>query len=202
MIVGVSGPSASGKTTVARRLAAALVAYDPVTIASDGYYRDRSSLSEEEKAAIDYDAPDALDFDRLAADLKTLADGGAATPPQYDYVHHASIPGERTLGPSKLIIVEGILLFYPPPVAPLLDLRIFIEADREVRLARRIDRDGRERGRDRASVIRQFEATVEPGYEAYTLPTRSSADLIVDWNRYDDEAVADIVRLVTQRITG
>lgn len=193
-MLGVSGGSAAGKTTVARLLAEALEKYDPAVIGVDMYFTDQSALTPDELDKFDFDSPEALDFDLLARDLEKLKSGEPVTIPSYDYATHSSIPEATTIKPSKLIIVEGILLFHPQPIQRMLDCKIFVDADRKERLRRRVARDSEERGRSPESVIRRFRETVEPGFEKYTLPTRSDAQFTIYWNRWDFKALEALSR--------
>ncbi len=195
--MGISGGSASGKTTVARLLSERLAEFHPALIEVDRYFLDRSGLSAEERESINYDTPAALDFRQLGRDLKSLREGSQAFLPIYDYASHSSRPKADPIESSSLIIVEGILLFYPPDIQTMLDYKIFIEAEREERLRRRIARDVAERGRSSESVVRRFFDTVEPGYEKYMFPTRKTADFILDWNRRDHDAIETIARRIT-----
>ncbi len=194
--LGISGGSAAGKSTVARLLADALDEFDPAVVEVDRYFLDCSALPPNELAGIDFDSPDALDFKLLAEDLQELKSGRKIYLPDYNYATHSSKPRATPVNPSSLIIVEGILLFYPPVVQPLLDCKVFVEAGREERLRRRIARDMAERGRSRESVIRQFNETVEPGFQKYTAPTREEAEFAIDWNRWDLKAVESIAERV------
>lgn len=194
--VGVSGGSAAGKTTVAGLLARELAGLRPLVIGVDRYFLDRSGLSPEEREKVNYDVPEALDFAQLAVDLRALSVGESVMLPTYDYATHTSLPRSWQARPSGLIIVEGILLFYPEAVRPLLDFRVFVDAEREERLRRRIARDTAERGRTEESVIRWFNERVEPGFEKYTRPTRAEADAILDWNTMNYPAIDEIARRI------
>jgi uridine kinase len=142
-----------------------------------------------ERSKINYDIPSALDFDGLARDIANLKNGRSVFLPRYDYANHKSTPNADPVESAALIIVEGILLFHPAEVAPLLDFRLFVEADRDVRLKRRCARDTVERGRTQESVILQFNQTVEPAFLEYTAPTKGQADFVLDWNVKNMEAL-------------
>lgn len=195
-ILGVSGGSAAGKTTVARLLAEALAKYDPAVIGVDMYFIDQSALTPGELEKFDFDSPEALDFDLLAGDLEKLKSGEPVTIPSYDYATHASRPNATMVNPSRLVIVEGILLFHPQPIQRLLDCKIFVSADREERLRRRVARDAKERGRSPESVMQRFYDTVEPGYEKYTLPTKAGSQFTIYWNRWDFKALEALSRRI------
>jgi uridine kinase len=199
-VVGVCGGSAAGKTTVAGLLAETLADLAPVTLPVDRYYRDRSAMPPAERAKVNYDEPAALDFSLLAADLASLKAGRPVVPPVYDYARHISSPGGASVGPSPLVIVEGILLFGVPAPMAHVDFKLYVEADRSERLRRRIARDAAERGRDAASVMRQFDETVEPGFVRYIEPTRPTADTVLDWNGYDMPGIAAVADEVRRRM--
>lgn len=194
--VGVSGGSAAGKTTVAGLLARGLADLRPLVIEVDRYFLDRSGLAPEEREQVNYDVPEALDFSQLAGDLRALAHGERVMLPSYDYATHTSLPRAHPAEPSGLIIVEGILLFYPEAVRPLLDFRVFVDAESEERLRRRIARDTAERGRTEESVIRWFNERVEPGFKKYIEPTRAGADVVLDWNTMNYPAIDEIARRI------
>jgi uridine kinase len=195
-ILGVSGGSAAGKTTVAHLLADSLEKYDPAVISVDAYFSDQSSLTEDQLDKFDFDSPDALDFDLLARHLAKLKSGEQVTIPEYNYATHSSRPDGVTISPSRLIIVEGILLFYPKSIQGMLDCKIFVDADADERLRRRVARDVKERGRTSESVTERFKETVEPGFEKYTLPTRPDSQFTLSWNQWDFKALEVLSRRV------
>lgn len=174
---------------VAGLLAEELSDLDPLVIEVDRYFVDKSLVPPAKRMKINYDIPSALNFNGLARDIANLKSGRFVFLPRYDYVNHHSAPLADMVKPAPLIIVEGILLFHPEQIKPLLDFRIFVEADRDVRLKRRIARDTVERGRTRESVILQFNQTVEPSFDEYTAPTKAQADFALDWNVRDMEAL-------------
>jgi len=196
LTLGVSGGSASGKTTVACLLAEALAKYDPVVLGVDMYYTDQSALTPDEEAKYDFDSPASFDFDLLAKDIGKLKSGEPVRAPSYDYATHSSRPEAMDINPSRLIIVEGILLFYPPLIQRLLDYKIFVDSDRDERLRRRIARDTGERGCSEESVRQRFYETVEPGFEKYSLPTRSDVQFTIYWNRRDFKALGALSRRI------
>ncbi|MBI4827593.1 MAG: AAA family ATPase [Nitrospinae bacterium] len=141
VMAGVCGGSAAGKTTVAQSLASRLARFHPTVVEVDRYYYDRGALTGEQKRAINYDEPAAIEFSLLAASLVQLKQGHAVDVPVYDYATHALLARTDRLKPSRLVIVEGVLLFSDPACRALLDFTIFVQADREERLRRRIARD-------------------------------------------------------------
>lgn len=199
-VVGISGGSAAGKTMVAGLLAGALADLCPLIVGVDRYFLDRSHLPPEERAKLNYDIPSALDFAALAADLARLKNNKSVLLPVYDYANHTSHPSTDQACPAPLIIVEGILLFHSDKIKPLLDFRLYVEADRDERLRRRIARDTVERGRTKESVIRQFNDTVEPAFTKYTAPTKNQADFALDWNTINMEAIQNVAKAIRARV--
>ncbi|MCL2448020.1 MAG: uridine kinase [Polyangiaceae bacterium] len=179
MIIGIAGGTGSGKTTVARKLAAALPAGTAVVIQHDWYYRDRSQLSPAERARVNFDEPDALDNERLVTDLRALKCDAPALCPQYDFASHTRSPLPRKIEPLPVVVVEGILLFAVEAVREMFDLRLFVDTDDDIRLLRRIRRDIEERGRDIASIDAQYIATVRPMHELHVAPSRRYAHLVI-----------------------
>lgn len=174
LCIGIAGGSGAGKTTLVRRLARRFREHGVVVVAQDSYYRDRSAMSLEERPAVNYDHPDAIEVDLLVAHVQRLKRGGRVEVPCYDFVTHTRC-GTQALGPGHLVIVEGILVLCWPELRSLFDVSVFVAQTQQERLRRRIGRDGRERGRSRASVIRQFDATVRPMHDAFVEPARAYA---------------------------
>ncbi len=197
-VVGVAGGSGSGKTALCRALAGALGPERVSTLCHDAYYRDRSALPAAERAALNYDVPDALDTPLFIEHLRALRAGRSARPPRYCFVTHRRIGEEPAVEPRRVVLVEGILLLHDADVRRLLDMALFLNVPDEVRLARRIARDTSERGRTRRSVLSQFEATVRGAHAAYVEPTRAFADLVLE-NVGRVDRVADVAAAV---ITG
>jgi uridine kinase len=179
MLIGIAGGTGSGKTTVARKLAAALPAGRSALIQHDWYYRDRSHLDSAARALVNFDEPDALDNDLLLADLLALKAGRAVDCPQYDFATHTRRAERRNTAPSSIILIEGILLFAVPALRDAFDLRLFVDTDDDVRLLRRVRRDLEERGRDMASIESQYLGTVRRMHQQHVAPSRAYAHLII-----------------------
>jgi uridine kinase len=175
VLVGLCGGSCAGKTTLARALLAERP--DATLLEFDDYYHDLSAISVEERAKVNYDHPDAVDIQLLLTHMDELAAGRAVDVPDYDFATHTRPGGLHRVEASSLVIVDGLLLLALAECRERLDLKVFLDAPREVRLARRLEKDVRDRGRDRDGVIRQFGASVEPMHETLVLPSSEFADV-------------------------
>lgn len=197
MLVGLAGGTGSGKTTVAQAIVDTFKD-DCALVPQDAYYRDQTHLPMNERVKQNYDHPDAFDRERLIHDLEQLRDGQAILRPEYCFVTHTRKPGEVRIDPRRLIIFDGILAFYDPAIRALMDLKIFVDTDPDVRLIRRVLRDIRERGRTLESVFEQYLNTVKPMHEAFVEPTKKYADIILPeggFNRAGLEVLISRLRL-------
>jgi len=176
-VIGVAGPSGSGKSTLARALADAWPG--ALVLCADDYYRDLAHLGWEERVAVNFDHPQAMDLDALAADLDALRQGAEVAGPVYDFARHERRPERRVLSAAALVVVEGVLLLQSDAVRATLDLKVYVDAPLDLCLVRRLRRDLLERGRGVESILAQYEATVRPMALAYVLPQRALADLTV-----------------------
>jgi uridine kinase len=179
LVVGIAGGTGSGKTTVAHKLAAAMPPDRCISIEHDAYYRDQSHLSFEERTRINYDHPSSLESSLLAHHLAELRASRAVDIPIYDFATHTRCVETRRVVPAKLVIVEGILVFAEPALRELMDIKIFVDTDADIRLMRRIRRDLEQRGRSFQSVRDQYYATVRPMHLEHVEPSKRWADLIV-----------------------
>ncbi len=178
--VGIAGGTGSGKTTLARGLAERFAPSGAVLVDQDSYYRDRRHLALEERAQLNYDEPAAVDFARLALDLERLARGEAISKPRYSFVEHAPTDEFDRIEPAPLVIVEGLFPYWDERVRERTGLTVFLDAAEDVRLARRLERDLKERGRSETSVREQFEKTVRPMHRLYVEPMKTFASLVLD----------------------
>jgi uridine kinase len=192
IVIGIAGGTGSGKTTVAQKLVRALPHDAAVGIQHDWYYLDRSHLTPEQRAHVNFDEPDALDNARLIDDLCALREGRAAECPQYDFATHTRSASGLHVEPCAVVVVEGILLFAVEALRNAFDLRIFVDTDDDIRLLRRIRRDIEERGRDIASIDAQYRGTVRPMHERYVAPSRRYAHLIIPEGG-DNAAALDVI---------
>jgi len=179
LVVGIAGGTGSGKTTVARELAEALPEGRAHIVEYDSYYKDQSHLSDEERAAINYDHPDALETDLLVEHIQALRSGQCAELPIYDFVLHTRKSESRSLKPRPVLIVEGIMALAVPRVRELFDIKIFVDTDADLRVFRRIRRDIEQRGRSFNSVRNQYYEYVRPMHTEFVEPSKRWADLIV-----------------------
>jgi uridine kinase len=178
-LLGVAGGCGSGKTTVAERLAALIGGADLALLRLDAYYRDRNHLPFEERAAINYDHPDAFDWPLLLDHVRALQDGHAVQVPVYDFATYLRLPDRQTVAPARIVVVEGILVLYDPELRERFDLRVFVDTDADVRFIRRLERDVSERERSAESVIEQYLETVRPSHLQFIEPSKRYADVIV-----------------------
>jgi uridine kinase len=195
VIIGIAGGSGSGKTTVVRRLMASLGDDKVSVLEHDRYYRDRSDLRLEERAALNYDHPDSLETDLLVQHVKSLRAGQAIQAPQYDFARHNRLDAHDMVQPRTAIIVEGILIFADPPLRALMDVKVFVDADDDTRFIRRLQRDLTERGRTVQSVIEQYLGTVKPMHLEFVEPSKRYADIIVPQGGHNDVAIDMLLTL-------
>ncbi len=201
LVIGIAGGTGSGKTTLAQGIVAALPS-DVALLEQDSYYRDRSHLTAAERAQVNYDEPAALENDLLVAHLGALRSGNAIEIPEYDFATHTRAGKTRRIEPSKVIVVEGMLLFAVPELRAVFDLRIFVDTDDDIRLMRRIRRDLVERAREIADIERQFHGTVRPMHLLHVAPSKRFAHLIVPEGGENAEALGVIVGRLRYLVLG
>lgn len=178
LVVGICGGSGSGKTTVAKAIAEA-IPNKCVIIAQDSYYKDNRHLPLPERAKLNYDHPDAFDHELLINHLQLLIQGRPIQQPIYDYSQHTRSDKTLLVSPAEVILLEGILIFNDERLRSLLDLKIFVDTDADIRLIRRVMRDVNERNRSLESVIMQYQTSVKPMHEAFIEPSKRYADIIL-----------------------
>jgi uridine kinase len=182
-IIAIAGPSGSGKSRFAANLLREVERHDPalapLLLTEDAYYRDQSHLALQEREAVNYDHPDAIEQDLLREHLDTLRRGHGVDVPSYDYTVHTRCAATTRAEPSPVIIVEGILLLSNPRLREAFDIRFFLDTPLDICLLRRIRRDMRERGRSLESIAQQYESTVRPMHEAYIAPSAAHADMAI-----------------------
>lgn len=195
-VIGIAGGTGSGKTTIARAIAAALPAEHVTTLEHDWYYRDRPDLSPEERAQLNFDHPDALETSLLIDHVRRLKAGEAIDVPGYDFVKHARKTETTHIEPKPVIIVEGILVFVEEKLREQMNVKIFVDTDADIRLMRRIRRDIEQRGRSFQSIREQYYRTVRPMHLAFVEPSKRWADVLIPEG--GDNRVA--LDLVTSRL--
>ncbi|MFT9030035.1 uridine kinase [Leuconostoc pseudomesenteroides] len=179
LVIGVTGGSGSGKTTVSRELVARIPDNSAILLQQDAYYRDQSEKPFEERVKTNYDHPDSFETDLFVADLERLLAREAIDKPVYDYEKHTRSSDVIHVMPADVIIVDGVLLFNDKRVRDLLDLKVYVDTDDDIRFLRRLERDIEERGRTVRGVIEQYLATVKPMYHQFVEPTKRYANIIV-----------------------
>ncbi len=195
LIIGIAGGTGSGKTTVVNQIINELPADEVCVISQDSYYKETSGLSYEERTKINFDHPKAIDFDLLVAHVNNLKQNIIIEQPVYSFVTHNRIKDTLKTHPRKVVIVEGILIFNSSRLRNLFDIKIFVHADADERLIRRVRRDIEERGRDINEVLSRYQNTLKPMHQQFIEPTKNYADIIIPNDRYNTVAV-DIVRTV------
>ena len=200
LIIGIAGGSGSGKSTVARSVGGALRAGSMAAIDMDGYYRNFAHLPLEERRAINWDHPDAFDWDLLIDHLGRLAARQPIEKPVYDFVTHTRSAETVTIGPVDVVVVDGILLFVDARVRDLCEVKVFIDADADIRLIRRIRRDMAKRGRPLDEILDQYLTTVQPMHLQFVEPSKRYADLIVPRGGHNPVAVEMIVAKIRGRL--
>lgn len=179
ILIAITGGSGSGKSTLAEALVAALPPGAAVLLREDSYYRDAASVPGFDAATHDFDDVAARDHDLLVRDLSTLKAGHGVTAPLYSFIHHGRDPGGEPVPAADVVVVEGTHLLCTPALTALFDIKVFVDTPSDIRFIRRLLRDQQERGRSAESVISQYLATVRPGHERLTEPSRTHADFIV-----------------------
>ena len=199
LIIGFCGGTGSGKTTLAERVIKA-VGGDGVLLSMDYYYSDHREMPFEERVRINYDHPNAFDTDLLISHLKDLKEGKSIIHPTYDYSNHVRSDKWVELESAKVIIVEGILLFENKDLVDMMDIKIFVDTDADVRILRRLCRDVKERGRNMDSVVNQYLTTVKPMHERFVEPSKRVADIIVPVGGHNDVAFNMIISTIKKKI--
>ena len=202
LMIGISGGTGSGKTTVSQKILAAFDAKHMIVLEHDAYYKDLSSLPLHERAKVNFDHPDALDNEHFIEQLKMLKRGEVIQKPVYSFEMHSREKYTERIRPGDAVIVEGILLFALAEVRELLDIKIFVETDDDIRLIRRIVRDINQRGRSLDNVIDQYQRTVRPMHFSFVEPTKRYADIIIPSGGKNDVAIAWVVAAIRERISN
>ena len=201
LIIGIAGGTGSGKTTLVNRLLQKLDAKQVGLLSQDSYYNQTNDLSPEERTTINFDHPDSIDFDLLIQHLKELKAGKTIKQPVYSFVSHNRTNDFLNTAPKNVLIIEGILIFSNEQLRSLLDIKIFVQAEDDIRLLRRIKRDLSERGRTIDEVLTRYQTTLKPMHEKFIAPTKKFADLIVPTDTSNNNTVAEalVLALISQK---
>ena len=196
VVIGVAGGTGSGKSTLVKRLQEAFKNDDVATICHDFYYKAHPELSYEERTKLNYDHPAAFDTDMLVEHIRQLKEGKNVECPVYSFVEHNRTTETLPVAPSKVIIIDGILIFENEELRDMMDIKVYVDTDADLRLARRILRDVRERGRSMESVISQYTKTVEPMHEQFVEPSKRYADVIIPEGGFNSVAVSMLIQSI------
>ncbi len=200
LTIGIAGGTASGKTTVARRLVERLAGNAVAFLDQDAYYRDLADMPLEERKSFNFDHPDAFDAELLVAHLRELRAGRAVDKPVYSFAQNTRTSDTVRVQPGEVIIVEGILVLALEPVRRELDVKVFVDSDADVRVIRRLSRDIKERGRDFDGVIEQYFRTVRPMHFGFVEPSKRYADIIIPHGGNNDIAIEMVAGAVRQKL--
>lgn len=200
LIIGIAGGTGCGKTTVVNKLIEQLPEGEVVVISQDSYYQDTSHLSYEERVKINFDHPRSIDFDLLVKHLNQLKEGKSIQQPVYSFVKHNRTGDTILTKPRKVVIVEGILILTNPEIRELFDIKIFVHADSDERLIRRLKRDITERGRDIDEVLTRYQTTLKPMHQQFIEPMKEYADIIIPNNKYNTVAVDIVKTIINERL--
>ncbi len=202
LVIGVGGGSGSGKTTVVRRIVESLPEDRVTVLEHDRYYRDRSELRLEERAALNYDHPDALETDLLVQHLVALRAGQSVDVPVYDFARYTRRAATDRVEPRSAVIVEGILIYTDARLRELMDIKVFVDADADTRFIRRLRRDVSERGRTLESVIDQYLNTVKPMHLEFVEPSKRYADIIIPIGGHNPVAIDMMLNTIRSLANG
>lgn len=202
ILIGIAGGTASGKTTIAKAIDDAFEAHEVIIIRQDNYYRAQDHLKTEERLQTDYDHPNAFDFELLKMHLKQLLQGETIQQPNYDFTLHTRSPITTTTYPSRVIVLEGILSFADLELNKLMDIKVFVDTEADLRFIRRLLRDTSERGRTVEQSIQQYLATAKPGHDTFVEPSKKLADIIIPYTSHNTVAInmlIDKVRFIVSQ---
>jgi uridine kinase len=198
-VLGVAGGSASGKTTIIKKLQD-YFGEDIAVISHDAYYKAHPDMSFEERSKLNYDHPDSFESDRMAEDVRKLIKGYAIDMPVYDYVNHNRSDETVRVEPKTVIVMEGILILENKELRDLMDIKIFVDTDADERLMRRIKRDMIERGRSIESIIDQYSKTVKPMHEEFVEPSKKHADIIIPRGGENEAGLDMLITYMTKKL--
>lgn len=199
-IIGVAGGSASGKSTLVKKLQEAFIEEHMVTICHDYYYKAHDDLPLKDRANLNYDHPNAFDTDMMIHHIKQLKRGQSIERPVYSFTEHNRLSQKIKVSPAKVIIIDGILILENKELRELMDMKVFVDTDDDVRLARRLVRDVQERGRDMDSVLKQYFSTVKPMHRDFVEPTKRYANIIIPEGGFNSVALSLLIENIRSLI--
>lgn len=202
LILGIAGGTGSGKTTVVDQILQNLPTEEVTFISQDSYYKQNDHLSYEERCEINFDHPSAIDFELLVEHLLELRAGRSVEQPIYSFVDHNRTEDKLLTIPKRVIIVEGILIFTDKKLRDLFDVKVFVHADSDERLIRRLKRDMKERGRDLNEVLERYQNTLKPMHQEFIEPTKNFADIIIPNDNYNNVAIEIVRTVINERLIG
>ncbi len=200
LIIGIGGGTGSGKTTVVNKIISENPQGEVAIISQDSYYKDLSHLDYEARTKVNFDHPNSIDFKLLCSHLAQLRKGESIEQPVYSFVEHNRTDQTVTTHPKKVVVVEGILILTDPVIRDLFDIKIFVHADSDERLIRRLKRDIAERGRDLDEVLRRYQTTLKPMHEQFIEPMKEYADIIIPNNKYNTVAIDIVKTIINERL--
>ncbi|THD66595.1 uridine kinase [Robertkochia marina] len=200
LIIGIAGGTGCGKTTVVNQIINELPPNEVGIISQDSYYNDLSHLPMEERVKVNFDHPSAIDFNLLSEHLISLKSGRSVQQPVYSFKAHNRTGETEITIPRKVMIVEGILILTNPELRKLFDIKIYVHADSDERLIRRIKRDVEERGRDMEEVLSRYQTTLKPMHQQFIEPTKEYADIIIPNNKYNTVAINIVRTIINERL--
>jgi uridine kinase len=200
LIIGIGGGTGSGKTTVVNQILSEFPTGEVQVISQDSYYKDTSHLSFEDRCKINFDHPNSIDFELLETHLKNLQKGEVINQPVYSFKTHNRTNETTITKPKKVLIVEGILILSNTDLRSLFDIKIFVHADSDERLMRRLKRDIAERGRDLDEVLERYQTTLKPMHQQFIEPMKAFADIIIPNNHYNTVAVNVVKSIINEQL--
>ncbi|PID68708.1 MAG: uridine kinase [Flavobacteriales bacterium] len=200
LLLGITGGTGSGKTTVVNQIINELTNHEVTVISQDSYYKTTDGLSIEERNKINFDHPRAIDFDLLTEHLTALKNGQSIEQPVYSFAIHNRTGDVIITHPAKVIIVEGILIFSHAELRNMLDIKVYVHADSDERLIRRLKRDIQERNRDMEEVLNRYQTTLKPMHEQFIEPMKEYADIIIPNNKYNTVAIEIVKTIINEKL--
>jgi uridine kinase len=201
-MIGIAGGSGSGKTTIARKIQERCGSLSTLLFQLDHYYRDLAHLDPTERDKINFDHPDSLEMNLLAKHVEMLANGQTIDRPTYEFASHTRSSKVARLEPTDVIIVDGIFALFSPEIRRHLACSIFVDVSDDVRFIRRLRRDVDERGRTNDGVIKQYLSSVKPMHDQFVAPTKYQADLVVQWDNYNERTIEMLTKMIFSKTTN